>query len=349
MTETSDRTVNPTRRGFVFGTAAIAATAVGGGAHALAKEVTSGTAGRTLSSFGPVRQVDVGVLNIGYVELGPVSGPPVLLIHGWPYDIHAFAEVAPLLAAKGYRVIVPHLRGHGTTLFRSDATPRNAQQAALAADGIALMNVLGIHKAVVAGFDWGARTADIMAVLWPERCTALVSVSGYLIGSQAGNAKPLPPAAELRWWYQFYFATERGKAGYAENTAAFNKQIWQFASPKWAFDEATFNRSATAFANPDHVAIVIHNYRWRLGLADGERHYDAVEARLAAAPPVTIPAITMEGDANGAPHPEPEQYRARFTGPYAHRLITGGVGHNLPQEAPAAFAQAVLDAAKLAT
>jgi pimeloyl-ACP methyl ester carboxylesterase len=337
---------HPDRRGFVRGAAVIAATMLCGAAQA--QPGARRAASRALGMLGPIRQVDAGVLNIGYVEMGPASGAPILLFHGWPYDIHAFAEAAPLLAAKGYRVIVPYLRGHGATLFRSEATPRNAQQAALAADGIALMDALGIKKAVVAGFDWGARTADIMAVLWPERCTALVSVSGYLIGSQAGNAKPLPPAAELQWWYQFYFATERGKAGYAANTNAFNKQIWQLASPKWAFDDATFARSATAFANPDHVAIVIHNYRWRLGLAEGEAQYDAVEARLAAAPPVTIPAITMEGDANGAPHPEPEHYRAKFVGPYAHRLVTGGIGHNLPQEAPAAFAQAVLDAAKLA-
>ncbi|WP_395335806.1 alpha/beta hydrolase [Novosphingobium sp. BL-8H] len=295
-----------------------------------------------------IKQIDAGVLNIGYLEYGPASGTPVLLFHGWPYDIHAFAEVAPLLAAKGHRVIVPHLRGHGTTRFRADATMRNGQQAALAADGIALMDALGIRTAVVAGFDWGARTADIMAVLWPERCRALVSVSGYLIGSQAGNAKPLAPAAELQWWYQFYFATERGKLGYAANTRAFNKQIWHQASPEWNFDDATFDRSAASFDNPDHVAIVIHNYRWRLGLAEGESQYDAMEARLAAAPPVTIPAITMEGDRNGAPHPAPEAYRARFTAAYEHRTINGGIGHNLPQEAPQAFAQAVLDVSRRA-
>jgi pimeloyl-ACP methyl ester carboxylesterase len=295
-----------------------------------------------------IRQVDAGVLNIGYIEMGPASGPAVLLFHGWPYDIYAFSQVAPLLAAQGYRVIIPHLRGHGTTLFRSAATVRNAQQAALAADGVALMDALGIAKAVVAGFDWGARTADIMAVLWPERCKALVSVSGYLIGSQAANAGPLPPAAELQWWYQFYFATERGKAGYAANTNAFNKQIWHQASPAWAFDDATFERSAASFANPDHVAIVIHNYRWRLGLAQGESQYDAAEAKLASGPAVTIPAITMEGDRNGAPHPQPAQYRTKFAGAYDHRLITGGIGHNLPQEAPEAFAQAVLDAGRMA-
>ncbi|HVJ02457.1 MAG TPA: alpha/beta hydrolase [Sphingomonas sp.] len=336
--------LNPDRRRFVQGAAATAATligAVGARASATPRPVAA-------VPFPPVRQIDAGVLSIGYVDMGPVSGPAVLLFHGWPYDIHAFAEVAPLLVAQGYRVIIPHLRGFGTTLIRSPEAPRNAQQAALAADGLALMDALGIRRAVVAGFDWGARTADIMAVLWPERCKALVSVSGYLIGSQAGNAKPLPPKAELQWWYQFYFATERGKAGYAANLNAFNELIWKLASPRWQFDAATYARSAASFANPQHVAIVIHNYRWRLGLADGERQYDAVEAKLAAAPPVTIPAITMEGDANGAPHPEPAQYRARFTGPYAHRLITGGIGHNLPQEAPAAFARAVLDAAKLA-
>jgi pimeloyl-ACP methyl ester carboxylesterase len=336
---------DPRRREFVRAAAAAAATVVAGAApvQAAARPVAT----RQVTPMGPIKQIDAGVLDIGYIEMGPASGAPILLFHAWPYDIHAFAEVAPILVAKGHRVIIPHLRGHGTTLFRSASTPRNAQQAALAADGIALMDALGIPKAVVAGFDWGARTANIMAVLWPERCKALVSVSGYLIGSQAGNAKPLAPAQELQWWYQFYFATERGKAGYAANTNAFNRQIWQLASPEWKFDDAAFERSATSFANPDHVAIVIHNYRWRLGLAEGEAQYDAVETKLAGAPPVTIPAITMEGDANGAPHPAPENYRAKFTGPYAHRLITGGIGHNLPQEAPAAFAQAVLDAARL--
>ena len=323
----------------------IAAALTAGGAPALAAK---GRAPSVPPALGPVRQIDAGVLRIGYAEMGPPSGPAVLLFHGWPYAIDAFAEVAPLLAARGYRVIVPHLRGHGTTVFRSPETPRNAQQSALAADGLALMDALRIGQAIVAGFDWGARTADIMAVLWPERCKALVSVSGYLIGSQAGNEKPLPPAAELQWWYQFYFATERGRAGYAANTKAFNQLIWQLASPKWQFDAATFDRSAAVFANPDHVAIVIHNYRWRLGLAEGEAQYDAVEAKLAAAPPVAVPSTTMEGDARGAPHPDPAQYRAKFTGPYEHRLITGGIGHNLPQEAPAAFAKAVLDVARLA-
>jgi pimeloyl-ACP methyl ester carboxylesterase len=347
MSNEQPEIANPGRRDFVR-VAAAAAVTIAAGARPVQAAPARPAASRQLTPMGPLKQVDAGVLNIGYVEMGPASGAPIILFHGWPYDIHAFAEVAPILAAKGHRVIVPHLRGHGTTLFHSASTPRNAQQAALAADGIALMDALGIQKAVVAGFDWGARTADIMAVLWPERCKALVSVSGYLIGSQAANAKPLPPAQELQWWYQFYFATDRGKAGYAANTNAFNRQIWQQASPQWKFDDATFERSAAAFANPDHVAIVIHNYRWRLGLAQGEPQYDAAETRLAGAPPVAIPTITMEGDANGAPHPAPENYRAKFTAAYEHRLITGGIGHNLPQEAPVAFAKAVLDAAKLA-
>jgi len=338
---------DPQRREFVRLAAAAAAALVAGSASAQTTASPS-TPPRAAGSLGPIKQVDAGVLSIGYAEMGPATGAPILLFHGWPYDIHAFTEVAPRLADKGYRVIIPHLRGHGSTVFRSAATPRNAQQAALAADGIALMDALGIQKAIVAGFDWGARTANIMAVQWPERCKALVSVSGYLIGSQAGNAKPLPPSAELQWWYQFYFATERGKAGYAANTNAFNRLIWQLASPQWKFDDATFERSATSFVNPDHVAIVIHNYRWRLGLAQGESQYDGFEAKLAGAPPVTIPSITMEGDANGAPHPDPAAYRAKFTAAYEHRLITGGIGHNLPQEAPAAFAQAVLDVDKLA-
>lgn len=337
---------DPRRREFVQIAAAVAATLVVGTTSRAA--LAAMPAGTGKAAFGPVRQVDAGPLNIGYVEVGPRNGPPVLLFHGWPYDIHAFIDVAPMLAAKGHRVIIPHLRGHGSTTFRSASAPRNAQQAALGADGIALMDALGIKKAVVAGFDWGARTADIMAALWPERCTALVSVSGYLIGSQAGNVAPLPPAQELQWWYQFYFATERGKAGYAANTNAFNKQIWQLASPQWKFDDATFERSAASFVNPDHVAIVIHNYRWRLGLAEGESSFDAMEAKLASAPPIVIPTITMEGDANGAPHPDPSKYRARFTGRYEHRLISGGIGHNLPQEAPDAFAKAVLDAAAMA-
>jgi pimeloyl-ACP methyl ester carboxylesterase len=297
------------------------------------------------TAFGPIRQVAAGVLDVGYVDAGPSDGPVVVLLHGWPYDIHAFAEVVPRLAAAGYRSIVPYLRGYGTTRFLSPDTFRNGEQAALAADAVALMDALEIDRAIVAGFDWGARTADIVAALWPERCAALVSVSGYLIGSQEANRAPLPPRAELAWWYQFYFATERGRLGYRQNTHDFNRLIWQTASPQWAFDDATFDRSAAAFDNPDHVDVVIHNYRWRIGAADGERRYDELEARLALAPSITVPTITLEGDANGAPHPDPAAYRAKFTGPYEHRTSTGGVGHNLPQEAPDAFAQAIVDAA----
>jgi pimeloyl-ACP methyl ester carboxylesterase len=297
----------------------------------------------THTSFAPLKQIDAGVLNIGYAEAGPAEGPAVILLHGWPYDIYSFVDVAPLLAAEGYRVIVPFLRGHGTTRFLSDATFRNGQPSAIATDIIALMDALKIEKATVAGFDWGARTADIMAALWPQRCRALVSVSGYLIGSQEAGKKPLPPKAELQWWYQFYFATERGRAGYEMYRREFAKLIWQLASPKWNFDDATFERTAKAFDNPDHVAIVIHNYRWRQALAEGEAQYDALEKRLAEAPVIGVPTITMEGDANGAPHPEPAAYAGKFSGKYAHRTINGGIGHNLPQEAPRAFAEAIID------
>jgi pimeloyl-ACP methyl ester carboxylesterase len=300
-----------------------------------------------MTAFGALRQADAGVLSVGYAQAGPAEGPAVLLLHGWPYDIHSFAEVAPVLATAGYRVIVPFVRGYGTTRFRSDDTLRSGQQAVLAVDVIALMDALGIDRATLAGFDWGARSADVIAALWPDRCRALVSVSGYLIGSQAANTAPLPPQAELAWWYQFYFATDRGRAGYEKYRREFSKLIWQLASPKWAFDDATFARSAAAFDNPDHVAIVIHNYRWRLGLAAGEPQYEDLEQRLAAAPAITVPAITVEGDANGAPHPEASAYAGKFTGKYQHRVIGGGVGHNLPQEAPHAFAQAIIDADRL--
>ena len=299
----------------------------------------------TNTTFASLKQIDAGLLNVGYAEAGPADGEPVLLLHGWPYDIHAFVDVAPLLASAGYRVIVPYLRGYGTTRFLSDATVRNGQPAAIAVDTIALMDALKIEKATLAGFDWGGRTADIMAALWPERCKGLVSVSGYLIGSQESGKMPLPPKAELQWWYQFYFATERGRAGYDKYRRDFSKLIWQLASPKWNFDDATFERSAQAFDNPDHVAIVIHNYRWRLGLAEGEARYDEFEKRLAQGPVISIPTITMEGDANGAPHPEPAAYAKMFSGKYLHRTITGGIGHNLPQEAPQAFAEAVIDVA----
>jgi pimeloyl-ACP methyl ester carboxylesterase len=301
----------------------------------------------THASFGPLKQIDAGLLNVGYAEAGPAEGPAVLLLHGWPYDIFSFVDVAPLLASAGYRVIVPYLRGYGTTRFLSADTIRNGQQSAVALDAIAFMDALKIDQATLAGFDWGARTADIVAALWPERCKALVSVSGYLIGSQEAGKAPLPPEAELQWWYQFYFATERGRAGYDKNRRDFSKLIWRLASPKWNFDDATFDRSAAALDNPDHVAIVIHNYRWRLALADGERKYDELEAKLAEGPVIAVPTITLEGDANGAPHPEPAAYRSKFSGRYEHRLIKGGVGHNLPQEAPQAFAEAVIAAAQV--
>jgi pimeloyl-ACP methyl ester carboxylesterase len=300
---------------------------------------------RSDMSFGSLKQIDAGVLNVGYAEAGPADGPAVILLHGWPYDIHSYVEVAPLLAAKGYRVIVPYLRGYGTTRFLSRDTFRNGQQSVVAVDIIALMDALGMERAIVAGFDWGARTANIIAALWPERCRALVSVSGYLIGSQAAGKVPLPPRAELQWWYQYYFATDRGRAGYETYRRDFAKLIWQLASPRWDFDDATFDRTAASFDNPDHVTIVIHNYRWRLGLAEGEPQYEDLEQRLAAGPAITVPTITLEGDANGAPHPDAGAYATKFVGRYAHRVITGGVGHNLPQEAPEAFAQAIVDGA----
>jgi len=293
-----------------------------------------------------LKTVRAGVLDVAYLDAGPPSGPPVLLLHGWPYDIHAFDEVVPVLAAAGHRVIVPYLRGYGPTRFLDPAAVRNGQPAALAMDAVDLLDALKIEQATFGGFDWGGRTADIVAALWPARVTGLVAVSGYLIGSQAAGKQPLPPQAELQWWYQFYFATERGRVGYEKNRHDFNKLIWKLASPQWRFDDATYDRSAGAFDNPDHVAIVVHNYRWRLGLAEGERRYDAIEAKLADGPTIGVPTITMEGDANGAPHPDPAAYRAKFTGRYEHRTVTGGIGHNLPQEAPREFAQAVLDVAR---
>ena len=297
------------------------------------------------TSFGPLKNIDAGVLNVAYAEAGPADGPPVILLHGWPYDIHSFVDVTPMLASAGYRVLVPYLRGYGATRFLSNDTVRNGQPAALAADVIAFMDALRIDKAVLAGFDWGARSADIVAALWPERVKALVAVSGYLIGSQEAGRMPLPPKAELEWWYQFYFATERGRIGYDKNRNDFNKLIWEIASPKWKFDDATFDRSAAAFDNPDHVAIVIHNYRWRLGLAEGEPKYAELEKRLAQFPVIRVPTITLESDANGAPHPDPKTYAQKFSGKYEHRHIMGGIGHNLPQEDPKAFVEAIVDVA----
>ncbi|MBR0690376.1 alpha/beta hydrolase [Bradyrhizobium manausense] len=337
------RIIDQHRRQFL-GIAA-GSVAVGLGMIDLARaETETPRSSATNTSFGPIKQINAGVLNVGYAEAGPATGPVAILLHGWPYDIHSFVDVAPILARAGYRVIIPYLRGYGSTNFLSSETLRNGEPAALAVDIIALMDALDIKKAVIAGFDWGARTADIIAALWPERCRALVSVSGYLISSQAAGSAPLPPSAELQWWYQFYFATERGRAGYEKYTHDFAKLIWKLASPQWKFDDATFDRSAKAFENKDHVAITIHNYRWRLGLVKGEAKYDEIEKKLAAAPVIDVPAITMEGDANGAPHPDPSAYAKKFSGRYDYRLITGGIGHNLPQEAPQAFAKAVIDA-----
>jgi pimeloyl-ACP methyl ester carboxylesterase len=293
--------------------------------------------------FGALKQIDAGLLSVGYADVGPADGRAVLLLHGWPYDIHSYAEVAPVLASAGYRVVVPYLRGYGTTRFLSKATFRNGQQSVLGVDAVALLDALGIDEAIIAGFDWGARTANVVAALWPDRCRAMVSVSGYLIGSPAAGQAPLLPRAELAWWYQFYFATERGQAGYDKYRREFANLIWHTASPQWKFGDATFGRSAASFDNPDHVSIVIHNYRWRLGVAEGEPQYDDLEKQLASSPVITVPTITLEGDANGAPHPEPDGYRAKFSGKYAHRTISGGVGHNLPQEVPQAFAQAIVD------
>ncbi|MCA1493227.1 alpha/beta hydrolase [Ensifer sp. NBAIM29] len=340
--------INRPRRHFIgIATLAVAAVQLGMTSIAQAQSASQiripATAPGTSTSFASLKQIHAGVLNVGYAELGAGEAPAVILLHGWPYDIHTYFDVAPLLAAAGYRVIVPYLRGYGTTRFLSPDTPRNGQQSAIAADIIALMDALGIEKAIIAGCDWGARTANIIAALWPERCKALVSVSGYLIGSREANKMPLPPGAEHAWWYQFYFATERGRAGYERNRKEFARLIWQLASPKWSFDDATFDRSAAAFENPDHVDITIHNYRWRISLADGERKYDVLEERLAKFPLIGVPTITLEGDANGAPHPEPAAYAKKFPGKYEHRLLTGGIGHNLPQEAPQAFAQAVVD------
>ncbi|MHC5747946.1 MAG: alpha/beta fold hydrolase [Nostoc sp.] len=341
--------INHQRRRFL-GTAAmtIATTQLGIFGSAIAQSsktkpaVLSMLKSGTNTSFGSLKQIDAGVLNVGYAEVGPANGRPVILLHGWPYDIHSYVDVAPLLALAGYWVIIPYLRGYGTTRFLSSETFRNGQQSAIAVDIIALMDALKIKKAILAGYDWGARTANIIAALWPERCKALVSVSGYLIGSPEANKTPLPPQAELQWWYQFYFATERGRAGYEKYWHDFNKLIWKIASPQWHFDDATFERSAAAFNNPDHVGIVIHNYRWRLGLAEGESKYDDLEKRLAAAPAIAIPTITLEGDANGAPHPDSSTYAKKFSGKYAHRIVKGGVGHNLPQEAPQEFAKAIV-------
>jgi pimeloyl-ACP methyl ester carboxylesterase len=338
--------INRPRRHFI-GIAAVALAAnqlaMPGSAVAQSNEINPTVKSGGGASFASLKQIDAGVLTVGYAEAGPIDGAPVILLHGWPYDIHSFVDVAPLLASRGYRVIVPYLRGYGTTRFLSSETARNGQQSVVAVDILALMDALKIPKAILGGFDWGARTANILTALWPERCKALVSVSGYLIGSQEANRMPLPPKAELQWWYQYYFATERGQEGYDKYRRDFAKLIWQIASPQWSFDDAQFDRSAAAFDNPDHVAVVIDNYRWRLGLVKGDPQYDDLEKRLAMAPVISVPTITLEGDANGAPHLDPVSYRSKFSGKYAHRTIDGGIGHNLPQEAPQAFAQAIID------
>jgi pimeloyl-ACP methyl ester carboxylesterase len=352
-TETSEA-IDHHRRRF-FGTVALTIAAAQSGAIGSAVAESGKTKPASLpsikpgtnTSFGPLKQIDAGLLNVGYAEAGPADGPAIVLLHGWPYDIHSYVDVAPLLASAGYHVIIPYLRGYGTTRFLSADTLRNGQQSLVALDIIALMDSLKIEKATIGGFDWGARTACIIAALWPERCKALVSVSGYLIGSQAAGKVPLPPKAELQWWYQYYFATDHGRAGYEKYRHDFSKLIWQTASPKWDFDDATFDRSAASFENPDHVAIVIHNYRWRLGLAEGEAKYDDLEKRLAEGPVIAVPTITLEGDANGAPHPDPGSYAKKFSGKYANRIIKGGIGHNLPQEAPHAFAQAIVEVGEL--
>ena len=343
-----DDLINKQRRGFLgmaASTLALAQIGLAGIADAAPEKPAASTG--TPAGFGALQHVDAGVLNVAYVDAGPADGPPVILLHGWPYDIHAFIDVVPMLTANGFRVIVPHLRGYGSTRFLSETAPRNGQQAALGVDVIALMDALQIPQAHVAGFDWGARTANIVAALWPERCKSMVSVSGYLIGSQEANRMPLPPKAELQWWYQYYFVTERGRVGYDKYRRDFAKLIWQLASPEWKFDDGTFARSAASLDNPDHVSVSIHNYRWRLGLAESEAKYDELERKLAAGPVIAVPTITMEGDANGAPHPDSSAYAKKFSGKYQHRLITGGIGHNLPQEAPHAFASAIIDATRL--
>ncbi len=335
--------IDETRRQFLVAAAAAIAAA------RLGEFDLAGSAGGVIRAastpLGPVKQINAGVLNVGYVEAGPAGGRAVILLHGWPYDIHAFDNVTPLLAAAGFRVIVPYLRGYGTTKFLSNDAFRTGQPSAVAMDIVALMDALKIQTAIIGGFDWGARTANIIGALWPERCKAMVSVSGYLIGSQASGKVPLPPAAELQWWYQFYFATDRGQAGYDKNRHDFNKLIWQLASPKWRFDNATFDRTAASFDNADHVRIVIHNYRWRLGLEKGDPKYDAIDAQLAKLPTIAVPTMTLEGNANGAPHGDASTYASKFTGKYAHKAIDGGIGHDLPQEAPKAFADAIIEVA----
>ncbi|MGA4844292.1 alpha/beta fold hydrolase [Streptomyces sp. G45] len=301
------------------------------------------------TGFPQLKHVKAGALNVGYAEAGPAHGPVVLCLHGWPYDIHSFVDVAPLLAAQGYRVIVPYLRGHGSTRFLSSRTPRTAEQSAVALDVIALMDALKIHRAVLAGFDWGSRTADIIAALWPDRVKALVSTGGYLITDVKAQREPAAAAVEHTWWYQWYFATERGRKTMedVEDRIALCRYVWTLVSPNWRFDDATFARTARAFRNPDYAAIVLYNYRWRIGLIEGAPRYDRYEKRLAARPPIHVPTITLDPALDPfTPPGDGSAYRDHFTGPYEHRTIAD-IGHNLPQEAPTAFAQAVVDADRL--
>lgn len=344
--------IDETRR-HLLGAGSVAFAAARLGLIGVAGQVLSSLRPSTLTAaapaatrqFGPLKQIDAGELNVGYVEAGPADGSPVILLHGWPYDIHSYVDVVPILAAAGYLVIVPHLRGHGTTRFLSSGTFRNAQQFVVALDIVALMDALRIPKAILAGYDWGARTANIIAALWPDRCEAMVSVNGYLINSRERNRLPLPPKAERAWWYQFYFATERGQAGFAANRREFARLVWQVNSPQWAFDEAEFERSAASFDNSDHVSIVIHNYRWRLSVAEGDPRYDAREAQLAEGPVIPVPTITLDGDADGvAPASDGMSYAKKFSRRLSHRIIKGA-GHNLPQEAPREFASAIIDVA----
>ncbi len=300
----------------------------------------------THTRFEHLKRVRAGVLDVGYAEAGPAHGPVVLCLHGWPYDIHSFVDVAPLLAGLGYRVIVPYLRGHGDTRFLSRRTPRTAEQSAIALDVVALMDALHIDKAVLAGFDWGSRTADIIAALWPERVKALVSTSGYLITDVKAQMEPAGAAVEHNWWYQWYFASERGKKAMEDpkSRVALCRYVWSLVSPNWDVADATFDRTAQAFLNPDYAAIVLYNYRWRIGLIEGEPRYDRYERQLAAQPTIGVPTITLDAALDPfTPAGNGASYRHHFTGAYDHRTI-GDIGHNLPQEAPTAFAQAVVDA-----
>ena len=348
-----DDHTNPDRRDFlVAAVAALAAARIGAARSprtAAAAAADARTAARptapSATAFDTVRQIDAGLLNVGYAESGPTDGRAVVLLHGWPYDIHSYVDVTPLLAAQGYRVVVPYLRGYGSTRFRSSRTFRNGQQSAVALDVIALMDALRIERAIIGGFDWGSRTAAAVAALWPERCAGLVAVSGYLVTNRRANLQPLPPESELGWWYQYYFATERGVLGYTANRRDFNKLIWKSTSPKWAFDDATYDRTARSFDNPDHVAVVIHNYRWRLSLASGEARYDRLEQALARAPTIAVPTITIASDFDGAAA-DGKRYAKQFSGRYVHRVLDG-IGHNVPQEAPQDFARAVADVDRL--